>query len=57
MARRPRGQLRQDILDTVIELLMNTGDVASVSIDAVVDLDESDAAGEVVFDEMTITAG
>jgi AcrR family transcriptional regulator len=37
VARRPRGQLRQDILDTVIELLMNTGDVASVSIDAVVD--------------------
>ncbi|MFT3861042.1 TetR/AcrR family transcriptional regulator [Micropruina sp.] len=37
MARRPRGQLRQDILDTVIELLIDTGDVASVSIDAVVD--------------------
>lgn len=37
VARRPRGQLRQDILDTVIELLIDTGDVSSVSIDAVVD--------------------
>lgn len=37
VARRPRGQLRQDILDTVIELLVTTGDVDSVSIDAVVD--------------------
>ncbi|HMQ39062.1 MAG TPA: TetR/AcrR family transcriptional regulator [Micropruina sp.] len=37
VARRPRGQLRQDILDTVIELLIDTGDVDSVSIDAVVD--------------------
>ena len=37
MTRRPRGQLRQDILDTVIELLIDTGDVASVSIDAVVE--------------------
>ncbi len=37
VARRPRGQLRQDILDTVIELLMQTGDVTAVSIDAVVD--------------------
>ncbi|GAA0354205.1 TetR/AcrR family transcriptional regulator [Micropruina glycogenica] len=37
MARRPRGQLRQDILDTVIDLLMDTGDVASVSIDTIVD--------------------
>lgn len=37
MARRPRGQLRQDILTTVIELLIDTGDVDSVSIDAVVD--------------------
>ncbi len=36
MARRPRGQLRQDILQTVIELLIDTGDVDSVSIDAVV---------------------
>ncbi|MEZ5090201.1 MAG: TetR/AcrR family transcriptional regulator [Micropruina sp.] len=37
MVRRPRGQLRQDILDTVIELLIDTGDVSAVSIDAVVD--------------------
>lgn len=37
MARRPRGQLRQDILNTVIELLISTGDVDSVSIDAVVE--------------------
>ncbi len=37
MARRPRGQLRQDILETVIELLIGTGDVDSVSIDAVVE--------------------
>lgn len=37
VARRPRGQLRQDILDTVIELLIDTGDVDSVSIDAVVE--------------------
>jgi len=37
VARRPRGQLRQDILDTVIKLLIDTGDVDSVSIDAVVD--------------------
>jgi hypothetical protein len=27
------------------------------SIDAVVDLPESDAAGEVVFDEVTVSAG
>ncbi len=37
MARRPRGQLRQDILETVIELLIGTGDVDSVSIDSVVE--------------------
>lgn len=37
VARRPRGQLRQDILETVIELLIGTGDVDSVSIDAVVE--------------------
>jgi AcrR family transcriptional regulator len=37
VARRPRGQLRQDILETVIELLNGTGDVDSVSIDAVVE--------------------
>ena len=27
------------------------------SIDAVVDLDESDALGEIVFDDLTVTAG
>ncbi len=37
VARRPRGQLRQDILETVIELLIGTGDVDSVSIDSVVE--------------------
>jgi len=37
VARRPRGQLRQDILDTVITMLIDTGDVESVSIDAVVE--------------------
>jgi AcrR family transcriptional regulator len=37
VARRPRGQLRQDILNTVIDLLVQAGDVAAVSIDAVVD--------------------
>ncbi|MFT4294450.1 MAG: TetR/AcrR family transcriptional regulator [Micropruina sp.] len=37
MARRPRGQLRREILDTVIELLIDTGEVESVSIDAVVE--------------------
>lgn len=37
MGRRPRGQLRQDILNTVVELLIDTGIVDSVSIDAVVE--------------------
>lgn len=37
VARRPRGQLRLDILRTVIELLIETGDVDAVSIDSVVD--------------------
>lgn len=37
VARRPRGQLRQDILETVIDLLIDTGDVDSVSIDSVVE--------------------
>jgi len=37
MARRPRGQLREDILDATDRLLFAAGDVNAVSIDAVVE--------------------